>query len=402
MIAGLRDVVHDEDADLVCHVRWVDLRTVRRGWSRRCRGSADRPAWSRPIEPPGGARRLRASSPGPRLFGTVPGSGRRLDDLDDGRREDPEVVDHAAEGDAGGGDGRAVRQAVDRLGGAVLGGAQHQGDVALELGELDHLGHLGRDRDDDDLLLAGERGRAVAGRGLALGGLRRRRQQGAEDLGALRDGLDRRLVELVGRVGRVDEDVVGGVVEVRDRPPSCSRAGEARDDVDEVAGLDRSCRRRWSGSPGRSCPRTRRAPRCRSTVAAAVEGRRGDQLRRRDRRRARSRRSTSEVSRKASAGWSRRPAISLVATSVAWMRRPQVDVLGRDHDLGGRGRRRRPGVAASATAAEQHDDQDERDDGEEDPDEQDQPIRALQRMFSPSRVTGGTTLATRSRPTPHQ
>ena len=62
-------------------------------------------------------------------------------------------------------------------------------------------------------------------------------------------------------------------------------------------------------------------------------------------------------------------------------RRPEVDVRGRNDDVG----RRRDGcdvrlTASAAAAAKEDGDQDERDDGKEDPDEQDQPIRALQTM----------------------
>ena len=53
------------------------------------------------------------------------------------------------------------RRRVDRLAGRrieeVLGRAQDQRDVAVELGELDDFGLLGVDREGDDLLLAVER-----------------------------------------------------------------------------------------------------------------------------------------------------------------------------------------------------------------------------------------------------
>ena len=50
-------------------------------------------------------------------------------------------------------------------------------------------------------------------------------------------------------------------------------------------------------------------------------------------------------------------------------------------------------AAAATAAAQEQRDSHEGDDRQEHPDEQDKPIRALQVQVSPSRVTGGTTLA---------
>src|SRR5689334_22165538 len=85
-------------------------------------GPGDRPARCRPIGPPWLRVRcdLGVVAPGADVVRDGARQRRRLDDLDDGRRQDPEVVDDAAERDPGGGDGRAVGQAVDGLGGAVL------------------------------------------------------------------------------------------------------------------------------------------------------------------------------------------------------------------------------------------------------------------------------------------
>ena len=126
VVASLRDVVHDQDADLVAH-RPVGLCLmaglawwVRIGGSRRG-GRAG---------PPRAARRLWVSS----------ARERRLDDL---RRDHGPLVDELAERDAG----RRRRPAAS----LSLGGAEDRVIGSVDLGETEDLGLLGGDRQDHEL-----------------------------------------------------------------------------------------------------------------------------------------------------------------------------------------------------------------------------------------------------------
>src|SRR6476661_7771088 len=103
--------------------------------------------------------------------------------LDQLRRQDAVGIDEGLEDHAGGlvrdrGDGLAT--GVDE----VVGRAEDERDRGVQLRELDELGLLGVDGQDDDLLLAVEggrttRGRRAGGRG-GFGGRFRGRQQRAE------------------------------------------------------------------------------------------------------------------------------------------------------------------------------------------------------------------------------
>src|SRR3990172_7852905 len=116
----------------------------------------------------------------------------------------------------------------------VLRRAQRQGDVPVDLGELDDLGLLQGDGQDDDLLLPGESGTArIRGWGWGAGcRLGWRRQEGGHDLDPLEEDLDaRRVVDRGLAVERLDVRVD----EVVDREAVRADLGH---DVDEVAGLD--------------------------------------------------------------------------------------------------------------------------------------------------------------------
>ena len=105
----------------------------------------------------------------------------------------------------------------------VLGGAQHEADLAVDLGELDDLGLLCRDREDDELGGPGEGGAGGAGgprgaRRRAGGG---RRQERPDDLHVLEQELGaggveaRRHVELAGRASSVTWGILSAVKPIR-------------------------------------------------------------------------------------------------------------------------------------------------------------------------------------------
>ena len=110
---------------------------------------------------PSGRRRAVAPAGGSPPTAAVRAAGRTVSTSSG--EQDAVVVDEGLEDDAGRGrdDGRVQRLAGHRVA-EVVRAAEHQGDAAVQLGELDDLGLLGVDREDDDLLLAVE-GRRGAG-----------------------------------------------------------------------------------------------------------------------------------------------------------------------------------------------------------------------------------------------
>ena len=139
VIAGLGDVVDDQDADLVCHgSRGMQVGSMD-GWvGRRWAGCA-------PAHRVASCRR-RACGLGGRSYGATCGYGRRLDDLDELRRENAQVVDELAERDAGGRDDRAGR-------GRGRGCAREGGRARARARALARAGARG-------LAVGGDRGRA--------------------------------------------------------------------------------------------------------------------------------------------------------------------------------------------------------------------------------------------------
>ena len=251
----------------------------------------------------------------------------------------------------------------------VVGRAEDQGDGSVQLGELDDFHLLRGDREDDDLTLAVE-GRARlprwrSGAVAVVGG----GEQGAEDLHALEEQLDAGAVEARDHLERVVHGVLGHDRELVGR--------EADDHVDVVAGLDD-----------------------RADAGDLVDF---------DRDRAQARAGVSMLRIEPPWLW---PNVSPVSCCAAGdgLADDLADDLGLVREGAGQDRGQREwsgpltwsaltlvesgmsavatttgpstgGVAfgaAAAAAARQQDDADERHDGQEDPDEQDQPIGALQ------------------------